>query len=159
MSTTETRQLADLAQPGDTAMLVTLSAGRPSSRPLTVASVQTGHLLFMIDRDADWVPSIGSDHDVHVTITAGGRNDWLSVNGHATFNNDPALIRELWTPAASAYFDGDEDPRLVVLDVEVVEGEYWSAPGAGPVGRLISMVSSKLGRHPQGDHGTVVTRS
>lgn len=134
-------------------MVTTTFAGRLTSRPLTTASVQTDHLLFLVDRRADWLGELGSA-SVHVTVSGNRRNDWLAVNGTATLNADRALIRELWSPPAGAYFDGEEDPNVTVLDIEVSDGEFWSAPGAGPVGRLISVVASALGRSG-GTHGAI----
>ncbi len=152
MATTDSRPLAELVKPGDVTMLATTTGAGTSSRPLTVASVQTQHLLFLVDREADWLPSLDRTGPVHATVSASGRNDWLSFNSHASLNEDRALVRELWSAAASAYFDGEDDPRIVVLDLEVIDGEYWSAAGGGPIGRLVSMVSAALGRQ-SGTHG------
>ncbi|MEO7370451.1 MAG: pyridoxamine 5'-phosphate oxidase family protein [Ilumatobacteraceae bacterium] len=155
---TESKALKDIIKPGDVAMVVTSSNGKLSSRPLTVASVQTDDLLFLIDRRADWLTEKILGEHVHVAISAGGRNDWVSVNGKASLNDDRTLIRELWTPFAGAYFDSEDDPNVVVLDIAVNEGEYWSAPGGGPFGRLISIVSTALGHEKgpgAGEHGTI----
>jgi hypothetical protein len=53
-------------------------------------------------------------------------------------------VAKLWSPAAGTYFDGPDDPRIRVLQVKMDDGEFWSAPGAGPVGRLIAVVSASV---------------
>jgi general stress protein 26 len=139
-------------------MVVTSANGVMSSRPLTIASVHTDDLLFLVDRTAEWLTESAFADPVHVTITAGGRNDWVAANGKASLNDDRTLIHELWTPFAGAYFDSEDDPNVTVLQVNVRDGEYWSAPGGGPIGRLVAVVSSAIGheRLPgAGEHGTI----
>jgi general stress protein 26 len=158
MAENESKALKDIVKPGDVAMVVTSSNGVLSSRPLTVASVHTDDLLFLVDKHADWLTESTLSTPVHVAIAAGGRNDWVSANGKATLNDDRTLIHELWTPFAGAYFDTEDDPNAVVLDINVRDGEYWSAPGGGPVGRLIAVVSSALGHDKAptaGEHGVI----
>ena len=152
---TETKPLADVAKAGDVAMLCTHHAGRASSRPLTVAKVDGDHLLFLVDRTAPWFTDVGAGAEVHVAIAASGRNDWVSLNGAAKPSTDRALIDELWSVPAGAYFDGKDDPNITALDVAVSDGEYWSAPGGGPVGRLVALVSAAVGKGPSGERGTV----
>jgi general stress protein 26 len=156
---TETaKALKDIAKAGDVAMVVTSANGVMSSRPLTIASVHTDDLLFLVDRTAEWLTESAFADPVHVTITAGGRNDWVAANGKASLNDDRTLIHELWTPFAGAYFDSEDDPNVTVLQVNVRDGEYWSAPGGGPIGRLVAVVSSAIGheRLPgAGEHGTI----
>jgi len=136
--------LDELVNEGDVVMLTTHSGGHLTSRPLTVAGLGAGTLLFLVDGTADWVLSLDASAEVNASIST-RRNDWVSVTGAATVSNDPEAITRLWSPAASAYFDGADDPRLRVLQVHMELGEYWSAPGAGPLGRLVSLVSAAVG--------------
>ncbi len=154
-SATETKALADTVKAGDVAMLVSHHSGHASSRPLTVAKVDGDHLLFLVDRTASWFGDVTAGTGVHVAISAAGRNDWVSLNGTATPTNDRTLIDELWNPAAGAYFDGKDDPNISVLGVAISDGEWWSAPGGGPFGRLLAVVSAAVGKGPSGEHGTV----
>ena len=152
---TGSKSLADVVKGGDVAMLVSHHAGRASSRPLTVAKVDGEHLLFLVDRTANWFGDVGDGAEVHVAVSAAGRNDWVSLNGTVQVSIDRAVIDELWSAPAGAYFDGKDDPDITVLGVHVRDGEYWSAPGGGPFGRLLAVVSAAVGKGPSGDHGTV----
>jgi general stress protein 26 len=105
--------------------------------------------------DASWVEELAPGARVNAAIIASGRNDWVSVSGTATVRIDAAEIEELWSPAATAYFEGPEDPRVGVLHIAVEGGEYWDAPGGGPFGRLLSMISAKLGRDEQNEQGPI----
>ena len=155
-SATDTKPLADVVKAGDVAMLVSHRGGKASSRPLTIAKVDGDNVLFLVDRTAAWFGDVTAGTEVHVAVSASGRNDWVSLNGTAQPSTDRALIDDLWSAPAAAYFDGGkDDPNITVLGVRVGDGEYWSAPGGGPFGRLISMVSTAIGKGPSGDHGAV----
>ena len=145
------RSLAELVRPGDVAMLTTASvSGRLTSRPLTVAGVDDERLRFLVAADSPWLDDLGPSDQVNVGVVASGRNDWVSVSGRASSRAVPAEIEELWSPAASAYFDGPDDPRIAVLELAAEAGEFWDAPAGGPIGRAIELVRAKLG-HPSDD--------
>ena len=154
--TSDPRPLSDVVNAGDVAMFVTSSAGMMSSRPLTVAKVHGEKVSFLTDRRADWMGDVTAHPNVHLAVSASGRNDWVGVSGQASATSDATTIDELWNPAAGAYFDGKDDPNITVLTVDVSGGEYWSGPGGGPFGRLISVVGAAIGKGPgPGDHGPV----
>ena len=151
----EGHSLDSLVNEGDVVMLTTASAGHLTSRPLTVAGLGAGTLLFLIDATSEWVRLLGPADEVNASIST-RRNDWVSVTGAATVTNDPEAITRLWSPAAGAYFDGVDDPRIRVLQVHMEMGEYWSAPGAGPLGRLVALVSAAVGAETgSGERGRV----
>ena len=157
--------LESLVHDGDVVMLTTLEHDgdgearnrRLRSRPLTVASVGGSTLLFLVDAEAHWVAALGPADEVNASIST-RRNDWVSVTGPATVTADDEAIAQLWSPAACAYFDGPTDPRIRVLQLHMEVGEYWSAPGTGPLGRLVAMVTAAIGaddRSLAGGHGSI----
>lgn len=152
-----------LVHEGDVVMLTTFLGGavggaqdrRLTSRPLTVAGVGGSTLLFLVDAEAPWVAGLGPADEVNASIST-RRNDWVSVTGPATVTADDEAIARLWSPAAGAYFDGSTDPRIRVLQLHMEIGEYWSAPGTGPLGRLVAMVSAAVGvEATAGDRGRI----
>jgi len=157
--------LESLVHEGDVVMLTTLEHDgdgearnrRLRSRPLTVAGVGGATLLLLVDADAHWVGALGPADEVNASIST-RRNDWVSVTGPATVTADDEAIAQLWSPAAGAYFDGPTDPRIRVLQLHMEVGEYWSAPGTGPLGRLVAMVSAAVGADDSslaGEHGSI----
>jgi hypothetical protein len=59
-------------------------------------------------------------------------------------------------PSGGAYFDGVEDDRIRVLQLHMEHGEFWSAPGHGPLGRLVAVVSAAIGADTgSGDRGRI----
>jgi len=70
---------------------------------------------------------------------------------------DAARARELWSPAAKAYFPrGPEDPNLVLIRVEVDQAEYWDGPHT-TVGQVIAFAKALMSGHrPEaGEHRRV----
>jgi general stress protein 26 len=156
--------LESLVHEGDVVMLTTLDGGdgepqdrRLTSRPLTVAGVGGATLMFLVDGEAHWVVALGPADEVNASIST-RRHDWVSVTGPATVTADDEAIAQLWSPAAGAYFDGPSDPRIRVLQMHMEVGEYWSAPGTGPLGRLVAMVSGAIGAEgTAGERGIELT--
>lgn len=155
---TSEHSLESLVHEGNIAMLTTQSAhGRLTSRPLAVAEVGAGTLLFLVDAGAAWVIELDPVLEVNVSICTGGHNDWISISGTPNVSADPESVVKLWSPSAGAYFDGPVDPRIRVLQVKMEAGEFWSAPGGGPVGRLIAGLSAALGTDTSpGHHGSLI---
>jgi general stress protein 26 len=175
MTLEQSRSLDDLVRPGDVAMLTTVDEqGALSSRPLAIAEVHGGVLTFLVDCTASWFAAVDDDpltdgrdpfdaidrptrsHDVALTITT-ERNDWLSMRGRATTTFDRTTIDRLWSAAGAAYFDGPDDPKIRALQVSLLDGEYWSAPGGGALGRLVAVVGAAIGREDAmaNDHGPI----
>lgn len=153
------RSLDDLVRSGDVALVTTLDLDGVVEQTLTVADVHGGVLTFLVDASAEWfdaVDGVGVAEtdspvdEVNVAI-ANGRNDWVSFRGRPAVSADRTTIDRLWSPAATAYFDGPDDPDIRALQVSLVAGEYWSAPGGGALGRLASVIGAALGRDRDGD--------
>ncbi len=109
-----------------TVMLTTIDErGTLSSRPLTVVHVsKAGDVLFVVDRDADWVsPNMEA---VNVAFVDGS-STWISVAGRAVVADDSQLLDDLWNPVLETYFP-DGRANAVVLRVESDRWEYWTAP-------------------------------
>lgn len=154
--TDDTRSLDELVRPGDIAMLTTVDpSGSLSSRPVTVAEVHGGVLAFLVDRTASWIAHLDGHPEVGVTVST-TRNDWVSVRGRTATSSDPGVLDRLWSPAANAFFEDRDDPAMAALQVSVIDGDFWSSPGGGPLGRLVAVVGAALGRDEMiGTHGDV----
>src|SRR6185295_9642038 len=80
---------------------------------------------------------------------------YVVVHGSASASDDRGKIKELWTVFDKAWWDGPEDPRIILISITPSRAEYWESPG-----KLISytdmLLSAATGKKPSaGDHGTV----
>ena len=135
MSKKPTTPAEDLDRVWDTmekihvAMLVTMHDDIHRARPMG-PRVRRGEnaIYFLTDDGSPKVEEIESQPSVCVAFADPGGNDFVSVSGNARVLNDRALIRELRSPAASAFWDGADDPKIRVLEVTPHEAQYWNGP-------------------------------
>lgn len=151
------KPLFDLLDPGTTLMVGSTTHGQLEFRPLTVAGL-SGGIQILLDTNEEWVRGLGGVGSLQVTLSDDRRNNWAWMTGGYSTSTDPALIDELWSPFADAYFDqGRETPGIAVLTIDVEQGRYWSSP-SGRIGALVSAVKAKLGDAEQsGEHGDIAT--
>lgn len=157
MTNDPAKHVADLFEPGDVVMLMTMIDGHHSSRPMTVAGVEGERLSFLVDATADWYGPVESDRAaVHVTLADGRHNRYAAVNGDTRTSREPGEVALLWSPAASAYFDGADDPNIAVVHVSATDGQYWDAP-SGRLGTLLALAKVKMTGDPDaaGDQGPI----
>ena len=98
------KPLEELMEPGSTLMVGT-GATELEFRPMTVARVAGDTIEMLLDSNEQWVQSLNNGDQAHVTMSDNRANTWVSLRGKASISSDPALIDELWNPAAAAYFD------------------------------------------------------
>jgi general stress protein 26 len=138
-----------------TVMLTTIDErGTLSSRPMTVQRLaESGDVLFVVDRGADWVsPTMEA---VNVAFVDGS-STWISVAGRAALDDDRRLLDDLWNPILDAYFP-DGRANAVVLRVESDRWEYWTAPNK--LAQLVDTAKARAGgqRPEPGESGVVET--
>lgn len=114
------------------AMLTTVSADRSlRSRPMATLQfdTQAGELWFFATDDSPKVDEISIERQVGLSYSEPSKQSYVSVSGRATLLRDTEKAAELWTPMAKLWFPkGLDDPRLVLLCVEIESAEYWDAP-------------------------------
>lgn len=156
--TSPDRTIDQLISGGRTiAMIMTMTGGEHTSRPVTCVEVADGRLAFLVNREFHWVEAIATGEAlVHVTVADDSDNTYLSLNGTATVGENRDDLQRLWTPAARVWFDGPDDPRLAVIYFDVSSGEYWDGPN-GRLGQAIALIRGALTGHEAvvGDQGMV----
>ena len=153
------RTLSEALQGLRVAMVATADpshGGTWKSRPLALAGSEGDVLRFLVSVDADWVEGLeATGSPTTVTFSDPAQNTWVALQGSARTTDDRALVRRLWGPAAGAYFDGEDDPSVRVLEVSVDHGEFWDGP-SGRLGQALSVARAALGGS-SGEQGDIVT--
>lgn len=134
------------------AMLTTTGDdGRLYSRPMyTQREDRADGLWFLTSRSSAKSRQVEGHHEVNVSYADPASNLFVSIAGRAQIVDDPELERELWNPMNKAFFEGPEDPDLVLLHVEPERAEYWDGP-SGKVRQLFDMARAAV----TGDHGAM----
>lgn len=141
------RQIADLLEKIDTAMLTTVGPdGFLVSRPLSTraSSFDGKRVWFFTEADSPKVAEIARHPKVNLAYASSDRNTYVSLAGSAEVNRDRRRIGRLWNDAMKAFFpNGKDDPNLVLLEVQVRSIEYWDGPGS-LVGKLVGFVVARV---------------
>jgi len=153
------QKLADLIDAASIAMLTTEdSDGALRSRPLATLQMDSaGKLWFFTALSSGKVSEIDQHRKVNLSYAHVGKQDYVSISGHARLFRDPEKMQELWTPWIEPWFpEGLNDPDLGLLEVTVDEAEYWDAP-ASRTQRLFGLAKAlSTGKTDQlGEHAKV----
>lgn len=146
MSDTEDprKTLAELLPEFRFAMVTTTDPdGKLTARPLTVQEAEfDGDLWFVVDRESSVAAHVYARPGVGVALST---NDaWVSLAGEAQIVDDRARLDHYWSSTLEAWFpDGPDDPRVTLLRIDAVSGEYWSSAG-GRIATAISMIKTKI---------------
>ncbi|MGA7159335.1 MAG: pyridoxamine 5'-phosphate oxidase family protein [Acidobacteriaceae bacterium] len=128
------KKIAELLKGIHIAMINTVASdGSISARPMAVQDKSfDGKLWFLTSVNSEKIDEILQDQ--HVTLTLASESKFITLKGRASLNQDRARINELWSPMYKAWFpDGQNDPNIAVLRVDVSEAEYWQASSSSLV--------------------------
>lgn len=155
--TSESRTLDDALDGLRFAMVATADDdGTWKSRPLALAGQRDGVVSFLVSVDADWVEALETGGSpTTVTFSDPGKNTYVALQGSARTSADRARVAELWNPGAAAYFEGEDDPKVRLLDVEVAYGEYWDGPH-GRLGQALNLLKQAVTDDDASSQGDVV---
>lgn len=119
----------ELLKKFDTAMLVTHGKGGPlHARPMAIAETsEDGSVWFITGLDTPKVDEI--DKDSELVATFQHDRQYLSVSGRAELHKDRARIHKVWKESFRAWFDGKDDPNIVLIRLNPSSAEYWDNTG------------------------------
>lgn len=144
------RHLAELVDGIEVAMFTTVARdGRLVSRPLRTQSIgEDGDLWFVTDRESHKSDEIEANPQVNVSYASPSANTYVSIAGSATLVFDKARLHEFWSPGLSVFYpEGEDDPRLCLLRVEMESVEYWDSP-SGFLGSALYMAMAAITGDP-----------
>jgi general stress protein 26 len=124
------KKIAELAKGIRICMMSTIDEnGKIHSRPMaTQDELFHGTLFFLTRSTSEKVGDIHQRQDVTLDYADPGDSKYISLRGTASVSHDRAKIKEMWSPMYKAWFpDGEDDPEIAVLRIEITEGEYWEA--------------------------------
>jgi general stress protein 26 len=130
------QKLDELIRDIGVAMLTTVDDdGSLRSRPMQTQDGNfDGTLWFFTGASSHKVLEVQHEARVNVSFAAPDKNRYISVSGTATLVRDKAKIEEMWKPAYKAWFpQGQDDPDVALLKVNVEQAEYWDSPSSAVV--------------------------
>jgi general stress protein 26 len=121
--------LMKVVKGAQTAFFVTESGGSLHGRPMANAEVEKDlrHIWFATRRDSGKIAEIRQDQQVLLGYTNSTGSEWASVSGVATLVEDRAKVKELWNAFWKNWFDGPDDPNILLIRVSPNSAEYWDS--------------------------------
>lgn len=113
----------------DQAMLVTHSDEiGMHARPMSIASKEDdGSVWFITGEDTPKVAELHRDRLILAVMQTGVKS--LSITGRAELIRDREKIHALWKETFRAWFDGKDDPNIVLIRLNPEQAEYWDNSG------------------------------
>jgi len=131
--------------------------GALHGRPMATAEVEVGmqSLWFATQRDSGKVEELASDSRVFVGYGSAGGQDWVALTGTGRVVDDREKINELWSPIWKNWFEGPDDPNLVLIEVTPQVAEYWD--GNNKIIAMLKLAFTAVTgkKTSDGDHGKV----
>ena len=125
------RHFFELLREFDTANVITRArnTGGLHGRPMAIAEVGSdGTLWFITNVDSTKVLEVRDDSRTLISLQSS--RTFVTMNGHLELVADRAKIDQIWKEAYRIWFDGENDPELVLLRFTPFDAEYWDNSGA-----------------------------
>ncbi|MCY9111945.1 pyridoxamine 5'-phosphate oxidase family protein [Bacillus atrophaeus] len=109
--------------------LATVEQGKPHSRYMTF--FHDGLTIYTpTSKETHKTEEIENNSNVHVLLgydCEGFGDAYVEVSGKAKLNNSTELKDKLWNSKLERWFDGKDDPNLVILEIEPADIRLMNA--------------------------------
>ncbi|MEO7936557.1 MAG: pyridoxamine 5'-phosphate oxidase family protein [Dokdonella sp.] len=96
------------------------------SRPMTaIVENESGPIWFFTGKPNGVVENLQNGHRAIAAFSSKGHDLFASIHGSLSTSNDRAVIDRLWNPFIAAWFDGKDDPKLVLLRFDADHAQVW----------------------------------
>ncbi len=118
------------------------------SRPMTaIVEHHGGPVWFFTGKTNEIAKSLPTSHRAIAAFSSKGHDLFASIHGNLVVDPDRAVINRLWNPFIAAWFDGKDDPNLVLLRFDCEHAEVWLNESS-----LLAGVKMLFGRDPKEDY-------
>lgn len=153
------KKIGELIKDVRICMMTTMASdGSFDSRPMATQETEfDGTVWFLTRHESGKVNEIEQDAHVGLMYADPGNHNYVNAKGRAQVSQDRAKIHDLWNPMFKAWFpDGEDDPNIAVLRVDVTEAEYWEASSSKIVFGIKYLAAAVTGgKVDMGETGTV----
>ena len=122
------KKIEEIANDVDFCMLATNLTVQPiSAVPMSTKKVDgLGNIWFLSNKNSDHNADIVKDDNTQLLYSGSSDMQFLSVYGSAEIVYDKKIIKELYSSADNAWFDGEEDPNITAIKFSPKQAAYWS---------------------------------
>ncbi len=127
-NTDDLDEVWDILESAHVGFLTTRHGADLHARPMGLYPRRDDGLIYMLT-DASSFKDDAIAHDPHVGVSVQDGGKYLSIAAEGHVSNDREKIRELWSTAAEAWWDGPDDPQVRLLTLLPKDAHYWRTPG------------------------------
>jgi general stress protein 26 len=96
------------------------------SRPMTaLVEGQSGPIWFFTGKPNAIVDHLAAPRRAIAAFSAKSHDLFASIHGNLSVDQDRAVVDRLWNPFIAAWFEGKDDPNLVLLRFDPEHAEVW----------------------------------
>lgn len=114
--------------------MATIEGDKPHSRYMTFFNDQFT-LYTVTNKDTHKVEELSKNPYTHILIGYDGRgfgDAYLEIEGKVEISSDESMKEKVWNKALRFWFDGPEDPRMIVLKVTPSQIKIMNTKGEDP---------------------------
>lgn len=105
---------------------------------------EDGNLWFLTAKDTDAAAAASAGEKSRYVVSNDSEGIYADIHGTLSVSHDRAILEEVWSPIASAWFaDGINDPDIVLVCFRPASAEVWLGPESGLEG-LFALAKAKL---------------
>ena len=118
------------------------------SRPMTAqAEEDKSPIWFFTSNENGMVEKLSKAHRAIAAFASKDHELFASIKGTLQIDNDRAVIDRLWNPFVAAWYEGKDDPKLVLLRLDAEDAEIWLNASS-----LLAGVKMLLGVDPKKEY-------
>lgn len=118
------------------------------ARPMTaLVEGDRGPIWFFTSQSNAVVESLACSDRAIAAFSAKNHDLFASIHGKLSVDQDRQVIDRLWNPFIAAWYDGKDDPKLVLLRFDAEHAEVWLNES-----NLVAGVKMLFGADPKKDY-------
>ncbi len=139
-----------------TVMLGLAAADEGHVRPMTAQlDGDEGPIWFFGSKDSELAHSLGvaGKRQAIFTFAEKGHSLFASVQGTLQVETRHEMVDSLWNPFVAAWYEGKDDPKLVLMRMDASQGQIWLNGSS-----LLAGIKMLMGADPKADYADKVAK-
>ncbi|RLL46721.1 general stress protein [Oceanobacillus piezotolerans] len=128
------KHIEQIITESSTGIMATVKGNKPHSRYMTFFNEDLT-LYTPTSRDTDKTEEISENPNTHILLGYDGEgfgDSYVEYEGKVTIKEDEELKKKIWDDNMKIWFDGPEDPDLIVLEIKPNQIRLMNKKGTPP---------------------------
>lgn len=142
-------KVKELVDKADTCLFCTaIETNKPfETRPMAPQKVDdNGTIWFLSAKDSHKNLELQENPKAQLLFQGSSFSNYLSLYGSVKISQNKTKIHELWQPTMKTWFtEGEDDPRITVLEFIPTEGYYWDTKNGIAVATVKQLFGAIVG--------------